>query len=59
MNIRFHAPRTRLTKDVEMPAVPRIGDTVRIEDELYRVHDVEWQTGSEHYCAYVVLSYGR
>ena len=41
--------------NVEMPAVPRVDDSIKLNDYSYRVHAVEWQPQEEGWDAYVVL----
>jgi hypothetical protein len=60
MIIRFRKPgMSGFTKDVAMPVVPRIGDSVRLDVEgaspVCKVHDVEWTPHEPEFAAYVVL----
>lgn len=41
--------------NVDMPAVPRIGDSVELNGYSYTVHAVEWKPQEDGWDAYVVL----
>lgn len=64
MKVRFEAPSIRDQRDVEMAAVPRVGETVyltvRGHRRLFQVHRVAWFPDEFHdFDAYVVLHKGR
>jgi hypothetical protein len=67
IRVRLHAPRgvgpdkAGFSRDVQMPAVPSVGDTVSLGAEdtdgsaCYRVHAVDWTPDEPLFDVYVVL----
>jgi len=58
--VTFHRPKTSdpatgFTKTILMNEVPRTGDSVRINDLLWKIHLVEWTPEHDEHDAYVVL----
>lgn len=62
MKIRFNYPlgSEGWTKDIRMPAAPRVGEEVLFEnngDDLYLVRSVTW-TPDDRFAVYIVLTKG-